>query len=209
MPNFSPIYGRSDRTPPTTYPADYPGPSAAAPTAMAPYGYGIGRAPRAPAPQTPSAPYEGYNTSNAFIGPGGTFNPNQGVGATIPDFYRQGAFDPSGGGAYLEAIKRMLGAREQSDIAHANLTSDIYGSEDPLARQYGRLLAQQSAESQYPALIAQYQAEAAARREQYIQQLLAQRLGSDTYQRQQRPDYGAIAGDIVGKLGSAAIGKIG
>src|SRR6266850_6313772 len=162
---FSPRYRRSTAAPAADSYGGYPGvgqgvydmgsPGASYATAGAPSPYGGTSAPQSnystgrwgPNVNTqPSAAlggYEGYGAGNAFIGPGGTFSGNQGVGAVIPDFYRQGAFDPSGGGAYLDAIKAELGAREQSDVAQAGLTSDLYGGDDPLSRMYGRLTAEQ------------------------------------------------------------------
>lgn len=161
-------------------------------------------------PHTPAAPggYEGYGAGNAFIGPGGAFSGNQGVGAVIPDFYRQGAFDPSGGGAYLDAIKAELGAREQSDVAQAGLTSDLYGGDDPLSRMYGRLTAEQGARNRYPALIAQARAQMAAQRQQEIYGLLGQRLGNIDYYHQPKTDYGAIAGDVLGTAAGGIVGNL-
>src|SRR6267378_2482863 len=160
-------------------------------------------------PSAAAGPYEGYNTSNVFVGPGGNFSGNQGVGAVIPDFYRQGAFDPSGGGAYLDAMKADLAAQEQGDVAQAGLTSDLYGGDDPLSRMYGRLKAEQGARNRYPELIARARAEAAARREQEAYGLLSQRLGAVDYYRQPKTDYGGIAagagGNILGKVAGALL----
>jgi hypothetical protein len=162
----------------------------------------------APAPSSPAGPYSGYGTSNAFVGPGGQFSGNQGVGATIADFYRQGAFDPSGGGAYWEAIKGDLAAREQSDVAQAGLTSDLYGGDDPLARQYGRLNAEQGARNRYALLGPQLRAQIAQQRQQEIYNLLNQRLGSVDYYREPKTDYGAIAGDVLGAATGGIVGNL-
>jgi hypothetical protein len=160
-------------------------------------------------PAIGGAPYQGYGGGNAFLNPQGQFSGNQGVGAIIPDFYRQGAFDPSGGGAYLEAAKADLAAREGQDVAQAGMTSDIYGGDNPLAQQYGRLRAEQSARDRYGSVIPQLRAQAAARREQEIYALLQQRLGNVDYYRQPKTDYGAIAagtaGDILGKVAGAKL----
>lgn len=162
--------------------------------------------PGALAGQNPSSYGSGIPGGNDFIGPGGQFNANQGVGALIPQYYNFGAFDPTGGGAYLDAIKADLAQQEAGDITRAGLQSDIYGGNDPLSAMYGRLNAQQAAANRYPAIIARARAEAAARREAYVEQLLSQRLGAVTYQHTPRTNYGAIAGQLAGAVVGAGIG---
>jgi hypothetical protein len=165
-----------------------------------------------PAGATPNRPKGEYeqsgfsDTGNFFWDPHNQFSANQGVGALIPAYFAAGAFDPTGGGGYLDAIKRMLGSQEQGDIARAGLTADIYGGGDPLARVYGRIQAQQAAANRYPGIIAQAQAAAAQAREQEIFNLLNQRLGAVTYAQRPRTDYGAIAGQIGGAGLGALLG---
>jgi len=55
---------------------------------------------------------------------------------------------------YLQDIRGVLGAAENAQVRKALLTSDIYGGNDPLSRQYGKLNAIQAAQERYPGVIA-------------------------------------------------------
>jgi len=83
----------------------------------------------------------GYSLGPGFMG--------QRILVPIPGYQAAHAND------YLHDIQNVYGAAANANIHRNLLASDIYGGDDPLARQYGRLSAINNAQEAFPGLIAQ------------------------------------------------------
>lgn len=138
---------------------------------------------------------------NPFYNAQGQFNMNQGTQSLIGAGYGAGEYDPSGQGAYLDALRRYLSGVGAGQIRQAQLGAQLYSPNDPMMENYARMNAEQSANSNLYNTLASAQAGAASQNRDFYHQLYLQYL-QPTLRRNPRQPGSVSLGPVGASAGS-------